>query len=52
MECEAYFIFDYNEELLSLPYLDCYDFEGNGERKYVRKEERDQDSVYNSVKKQ
>ena len=41
MKCEAYFIFNFNEKLLELPYLSCYDNETAGQTKYMTNENRE-----------
>ena len=52
VKCEAYFIFNFNEKLLELPYLSCYDNETAGQTKYITVENREEAKtlVYSEMK--
>ena len=46
LDCEVYFLFDYREELLSLPMLNRYDNYAPGQKQYCSIESRDHPSMH------
>jgi len=52
IDCEAYFVHNFKEELLSLPHLSSYDSRSPDQKPYVHGEDRDyDDSLHSQVKK-
>ena len=44
LQCEAYFLFNYKKELLTLPMLSSYDSYAPGQKPYIALESRDSPS--------